>query len=226
VVDFDILPPQASRAGTGAVASLVVHLLVVAPYLAWHLRAETPPPTLEQMVVFLVPPNPDQVGGQPGRGVDWSSIVGNGGVTDRELPKVDRPEQALPIGTAGEPEPLEDRAPGPPRLTETALTEVEVDSVVERDPTSVAPIYPPELLAKNVEGSTFVHYVVDTTGRVDTLTIQVMRTTHAAFASSVRHALGEMKFRPAIQQSSKVRQWVQQSFAFRINRPPPPADSM
>ena len=125
----------------------------------------------------------------------------------------------LPVGDKPKPEPGEDLKPGPPLITETALTEVEVDSVVERDPTSAAPRYPPKLLALNVEGSTFVHYVVDTTGRVDTLSIQVVRASHPQFAASVREALSLMKFRPAIQSSHKVRQWVEQNFSFRIIAP-------
>jgi TonB family protein len=104
---------------------------------------------------------------------------------------------------------------------EQAFTEVEVDSMVERDPNSAAPVYPPELLSRRVEGSTFVNYVVDTTGRVDTTTIRVIRTSHQLFARSVRSALALMRFRPAIQSSRKVRQWVEQNFAFRIVRPTP-----
>ena len=142
---------------------------------------------------------------------------------DRPLPKVERPEATLPVGLAGETKPVEVApATGPVEAAETALTEIEVDSTVKRDPTSAAPEYPPSLLSQRVEGSTFVHYVVDTTGRVDTTTIQVVRATHPAFALSVRTALAQMIFRPAVQSSQKVRQWVQQNFAFRINIPPPP----
>jgi TonB family protein len=110
-------------------------------------------------------------------------------------------------------------------MTETALTEIEVDSMVERDPTSAAPMYPAEMLEKSIEGATFVHYVVDTTGRVDTLTIRVIRSTHAAFTRSVREALGLMRFRPAVQGAQRVRQWVQQNFAFKILQRAPPADT-
>src|SRR5262249_61658629 len=117
--------------------------------------------------------------------------------------------------------------PGPEPVPEQALSEIEVDSAVVRDPSSTAPAYPEELLQKNIEGSTFVHYVVDTAGQVDTTTIQVVRTTHPEFALSVRHALAHMKFRPAIQASHKVRQWVEQNFAFKIMTPPKaaPADT-
>jgi TonB family protein len=183
---------------------------------------------LEQQVVFLLPP--DQKVGQRrnGDGAYWSGLVGNGGATREPLAgSRDKPsEVVIPVGTKGEEPPIEDVQPGPPIITETALTEIEVDSVVERDPTSAAPNYPPLLLAKNIEGSTFVHYVVDTTGRVDTLTIQFVRASHPQFAESVREALALMKFRPAIQASRKVRQWVEQNFSFRIVMPArAPADT-
>ena len=126
---------------------------------------------------------------------------------------------ALALGAAGDTVTVPPETPPAPPEVETALTEVEVDSVVARDPTSAAPIYPAELLEKRIEGSTFVSYVVDTTGRVDPSTIEVMNSSHPAFSKSVRDALGLMKFRPAIQASRMVRQWVQQNFAFRIARP-------
>jgi TonB family protein len=218
VVPFETLPPPVTRVPAGAIASLIVHGLVIAAYLLPSQPDDDQGP-VEQQVVFLVPP--DDKLGQPAAegGTDWNGIVGSGGATKERLRKEDKPpEIVLPVGPEGEPEP-DDLKPGPPIRTETALTEIEVDSVVERDPNSQAPVYPPLLLERNVEGSTFVHYVVDTTGRVDTVTIEVIRTSHPQFAVAVREALALMRFRPAIQSSRKVRQWVEQNFAFRIVRP-------
>lgn len=227
MVPFEVLPPRSSRVRVGAIVSLVVHALVIVPYLIPSSPDAQPEGPVEQQVVFLVPP--DEKLGQlaSGDGVDWTALVGSGGATKEQLKKEDKPpEIVLPIGTEGEPQPTEDLKPRAPIIIETALTDVEVDSVVERDPTSAAPQYPPRLLEKNVEGSTFVHYVVDTSGRVDTATIQVVRASHPQFAASVRQALALMKFRPAIQSSRKVRQWVEQNFSFRIVIPPKaPADT-
>jgi len=51
-------------------------------------------------------------------------------------------------------------------------------------------------------------------------------SSHPEFANAVREALTHMRFRPAIQSSRKVRQWVEQNFAFRITPPrPAPADT-
>ena len=112
---------------------------------------------------------------------------------------------------------------------DNALSVIEVDSAVVRDPTSMAPEYPLHLQAQNIEGSAFVRFVVDTTGLVDTTTYRVVRTTHADFAVAVRRALGGMRFRPAIRGGIPVRQLAEQTFTFRIAprdtvpRPVPPA---
>jgi TonB family protein len=62
-------------------------------------------------------------------------------------------------------------------------------------------------------------YVVDTTGRVDTNTIEVMSSDDERFTESVRTALGLMRFRPARRQGQRVRQLVEQKFHFRIQPP-------
>jgi TonB family protein len=100
---------------------------------------------------------------------------------------------------------------------DNALTVIEVDSEVVRDPTSAAPAYPPQLLSKGLEGWAMVRYVVDSTGQVDTLTYRVVQATHAGFAHAVRLALPSMRFRPAIQGGNRVRQLVEQTFRFRIS---------
>jgi TonB family protein len=206
--------------GPAAIASLIVHAVILAPVALGRIAREPAADRIDQLVVFLVPPDRKTGGERHGQGVDWAGLVGSGGVTRDPLPPDPKPEQQLPLGVVGDPKPTEPEAPSAP-IEETALSEIEVDSLVVRDPTSVAPVYPPSLLAKSVEGATFVHYVVDTMGRVDTTTISVIRTTHPEFALSVRQALAAMKFRPAIQSSRRVRQWVQQNFAFRISKPVP-----
>ena len=62
-------------------------------------------------------------------------------------------------------------------------------------------------------------YVVDTTGMVDTTTVKVMISDDPRFTKSVRDALGQMRFRPAIRQGKTVRQLVEQKFRFRIQPP-------
>ena len=104
----------------------------------------------------------------------------------------------------------------PPFLSDTAFSVLEVDEMVERYEESAAPVYPRDLLAIGAEGVVQAIYIVDTTGRVDTTTIQVMQSDHPRFAESVRAALGEARFRPAKRGGKTVRQQVQQQFRFRI----------
>jgi len=87
---------------------------------------------------------------------------------------------------------------------------------VERYEGSAAPVYPRDLIALGTEGQVQATYVVDTVGRVDTTTIQVLQSDDPRFTESVRTALGGMRFRPAKRSGHVVRQLVQQKFRFRI----------
>lgn len=205
------------RAGAGALISLLVHGALILPVVVKHRLAPPSTDPIDAMVVFLVPPDRPTGAESHGSGVDWSGLMGTNGADRPPLPRDPQPEETIPLGPAGDQTPSVPEAPAAPNQ-ETALTEIEVDSAVVRDPTSSAPVYPAALLAQRIEGATFVHYVVDTLGRVDTTTIQVIRSTHPEFAAAVRQALAGMRFRPAIQASQRVRQWVQQNFSFRITK--------
>lgn len=109
-----------------------------------------------------------------------------------------------------------------PFLSDTAFSVLEVDEIVERYDGSAAPIYPRDLIATGTEGQVDAAYVVDTTGRVDTTTIQMLASNDPRFSESVRTALGGMRFRPAKRAGKAVRQLVQQRFRFKIL---PPAQS-
>jgi TonB family protein len=106
-----------------------------------------------------------------------------------------------------------------PLLSDTAFSVLEVDEMVERYEGSAAPIYPPDLIATATEGQVDVTYVVDTIGRVDTTTIQVLESNDPRFSESVRTALGGALFRPAKRGGKAVRQLVQQRFRFQITPP-------
>lgn len=233
-----LLPTQTHRWWAPTLVSLVLHgvalfVLVVKP----PLSSSVPAHLVDEIVRFFLPP--DQVAGMRsvGEGLDWSGVVDHGGVADVPAPAVVENPEALAVGPPGELQPDGSGDASPTAAfaeggiqageEETALTEIEVDSAVVRDPDSAAPVYPAILLTRNIEGSTYVEYVVDTTGLVDTLSIRTIRTTHPEFARSVRDALAAMRFRPALHAGMRVRQWVQQNFAFRIVPPssaphPPP----
>jgi TonB family protein len=106
--------------------------------------------------------------------------------------------------------------PVSPFVPDTVFSVLEVDEMVERYESSAAPVYPRDLLTVGAEGAVQAIYVVDTMGRVDTTTIQVISSDDPRFTESVLTALGQMRFRPARLAGKTVRQLVQQQFRFRI----------
>jgi TonB family protein len=100
-------------------------------------------------------------------------------------------------------------------VPDTAFSVLEVDEIVRYE-SSAAPIYPKDLLATGTQGSVQAIYVVDSTGRVDTTTIEVVRSDDPRFTASVRTALGSMRFTPAKRAGKTVRQLVEQKFNFKI----------
>lgn len=101
---------------------------------------------------------------------------------------------------------------------DTVFTIAQVDSAVTVDPASAAPVYPPALQKLGVEGSVMVRYVVDSLGRADLSTLQIIRSSRIEFAIAVREALPNMRFTPARMGAKAVPQLVEQPFNFRIQK--------
>jgi hypothetical protein len=109
----------------------------------------------------------------------------------------------------------EEEAPSADATGDTVMTVLEVDSAAARYDEARPPY--PRRCSRRRSRSVGIQYVVDTTGHADTTSIIVLTTTHEAFATSVKNTLPLMQFRPAIMNGRKVRQLVQQMFAFRID---------
>ena len=92
----------------------------------------------------------------------------------------------------------------------------QVEKPVTQAPGSAQPVYPDLLRSAGIEGDVLATFVVDTTGRADPSTFKVLRATHQQFEKAVRDALPRMRFIPAEVGGRKVRQLVQQPFAFAI----------
>jgi protein TonB len=80
------------------------------------------------------------------------------------------------------------------------------------------PRYPAMLKDAGVDGRVDVRFIVDTLGRVESASVQVIDATHALFAESVRTALLRQRFMPAEVAGVRVRQLVTQPFLFTIRR--------
>jgi Gram-negative bacterial TonB protein C-terminal len=175
-------------------------------------------PSPSEHVRFVLPTNPredaDPLGGLTyGTGMGQSAPkkgaggMGSGGNARRAKPQQPAPlPPDLPPGTGGE-----------------VYVESEVDTPVERDPTSAAPAYPEYLEEIHVEGFVIAEYVVDTTGVADSTSLHVEVATHPAFVESLRAALPHMHFTPATLNGQKVREKVRQEFLFQLGPIPAPS---
>ena len=178
----------------------------------------------EARVFFLLPPDRVDVRARQSDVIQWGKLgsdFDNGLLTRPSegrlfrLPAYGSRARGHRSGSRGE-LPF---GPMPPFVPDTVFSVLEVDEIVERYEGSAAPVYPRDLLAIGAQGEVRASYVVDTTGRVDTTTIQVVQSDDPRFSESVRTALGLMRFRPARRGGKTVRQLVEQPFRFRIVLP-------
>lgn len=80
------------------------------------------------------------------------------------------------------------------------------------------PRYPDALKSVGVEGSVAVRFIVGADGRVEPGSIEILSTPHKLFADAVRRSLLDTRYRPAEAGGQAVRQVVEQSFSFKIQR--------
>jgi protein TonB len=96
--------------------------------------------------------------------------------------------------------------------------EFQVEKPVQQIPGTGAPRYPDALRSSGVEGEVQAQFVVDENGKAETGTFKVLKATNDLFASAVRSALPNMRFYAAEVGGKKVKQLVQQSFQFKLDR--------
>ena len=84
--------------------------------------------------------------------------------------------------------------------------------------TSSIPRYPAALRQSGIDGRVLVRFVVDTAGRIDMASVQVLQSTHELFTRAVRDALAGFRFRPAEQGRHRVPALAEMPFEFRITR--------
>jgi periplasmic protein TonB len=80
----------------------------------------------------------------------------------------------------------------------------------------VPPRYPESLRRAGVEGDVVVRFVVDTTGRVDMRTVEVLQSTHDAFTIAVRETLPKLRFAPATGGERTMRALAVMPFRFTL----------
>ncbi len=221
-----VRPP---RPFVATAVSAVLHGSLVAALLGGTTAAvmsEELNPYWEQLARVILPPNaPPTVGGER---VAFVAVAEQGSPKGETVGEAVKVKEDQFVGEAVVPRRIAQavQLDGTMQLAMAAqsvgaFTLIDVDSVAERDPLSAAPVYPKDLLEKNIEGSATLRFVIDSTGLVDLSTIRVMDATHQEFAKAVRDAMPRMRFKPAMRGASAVRQLVEQPYKFEINRPVP-----
>jgi TonB family protein len=215
-----------------ALVSILAHVglvwfVVGAGIDGWQL----PTDEREARVFFLLPPDRVDVRSRQTESIQWGELGGDLEDGWRLSETEGRVYRAPAYGARQRSDRSGARGalpfgPVPPFVPDTVFSVLQVDEIVERFAGSAAPVYPHDLLAVGAEGTVQATYVVDTIGRVDTTTIQVLRSDDPRFTESVRTALAQMRFRPARRGGRIVRQLVQQQFRFRITPPPQSAEQM
>ena len=94
----------------------------------------------------------------------------------------------------------------------------QVEKPVSQIPGTGSPRYPDALRSSGVEGEVQAQFVVDDNGKAEVSTFKVIKATNDLFANAVRTALPNMRFYAAEVGGRKVKQLVQQSFQFKLDR--------
>jgi TonB family protein len=186
-------------------------------------RPLTPPDENTREQVYFLPP-PDRIKGNESaiklRYVKQGSGAGLS-VRGKESPDgVQAGARALQAsddvgGTAGS-DVREQTASAPLMSTDSVTSILAAEQSASRVEGSAAPIYPPELIEQMLFGSVLTHFVIDTSGRVDMATVEIVSSAHPLFVQSVRDAMPGMRFYPASVDGRRVRQLVEQRFEFRL----------
>lgn len=97
-----------------------------------------------------------------------------------------------------------------------AMFEFKIDKPALPAPGNPPPVYPEALEKARVEGDVIAQFVVDETGRPDTSSFKVLKSSNALFTQAVKAVLPAMRFEPAEVGGHKVRQLVQIPFGFKL----------
>lgn len=236
--------PESDRARqrgvSGLTTSVLLHALLIGAAVLGTARAERwpvrPPPALDTLLVYH-PPRLPQPPRSPARHVAPTTSVGQTPIpapmpvppttVPTTIPSVDLP--LSPIA------PAEDFASGltGDRAGDGGASAVggtpgggwdgvheapAVEVAVTSRSGNAAPAYPASLRRQRVEGYVIARFVVDTLGRVERASLQVLHADHPDFADAVRAVLPRHRFTAARLDGRRVRQLVEQRFVFALDR--------
>jgi protein TonB len=82
----------------------------------------------------------------------------------------------------------------------------------------VPPRYPEVLRSAGIEGTVLVKFAVDTSGRVDMQSVEVLSSSHDLFTAAVRESLTRLRFYPSEVNGRKVVALAQMPFQFTLKQ--------
>ena len=206
-----------------AAVSAGLHVAVLAA-LVWTVGDVTAKRATSAESVFFIPP-PQQAETRAAHGGNASDIAmvrlsyfqGPGAANGAAATPVARQLGRHPVTPLGQGDLSARTTTDTSAAADNVYTSFEVDNVVEISAGSVVPQYPPDLLARGVQGQVTVRFVVDTSGSADVESIEIVDASDPRFAESVRAALPHMRFSPARLNGRRVRQKVEQPFRFNVD---------
>jgi protein TonB len=216
-----------ATAAPSAVLSVAAHVaLIGAAVYGTGEQSRQLVEEISQRIYYLPPPDRMPASEALAERIQYVDVGNGARVRGETTPQGTQPGQPKPeenAGGRGAPgvDPLDQQSQLPMPSDDSVYSILNVEESAVRSEGSAAPIYPPELIAKGVEGAVVTNFVIDTTGRADTTTIEIVQSSHPLFVESVRTAIPGMRFSPAMVQGRRVRQVVEQRFQFRITPPAP-----
>jgi protein TonB len=216
----------------GSIASIIIHSLIITGGVLATARdfvVAAPEPSIVVLVPFARPVRVEPADSRPAVAVSNASVLAPF-VRRLTMPSM-IPVGIPPVDLNATPTPA-DFGHGPIR-TDGILCERDCASVPATDSVGrqlwssrdlmmrmleepVPPRYPESLRRAGIEGEVVVQFVVDTTGRVDLRTVEVLRSTHDAFTTAVRETIANLRFAPAIGGERKMRALAVMPFHFTL----------
>lgn len=217
----------------GMALSIAVHLAIIGAVTATTVHARRP--AREPVIaVRVVPPapHPAPTPAQP-RQVTTSHTPTRGTAIAVEQIRIttDIPTSLPPIDYT--PRPMPDYVTGPAgTATGTSVgprsivdgeeasdnTDWRGNDLLMRIVTPATPRYPESLRQAGLDGRVLVRFVVDTVGRIDLSSVQIVESTHDLFTRAVRDILGNFRFKPAEAKGHRVRAMAEMPFEFQIRK--------
>lgn len=218
------------RAG-GAVLSVATHLALIAFITMTTVRIAPARPNHERptAVVFsapktVSPPVAHVVSGQRSSGPSFQVPTLTHIAVPQSIPTSLPPIDFTQAATSGEiviGDGDSRGSVGPRSILDgerPASTDWRGTELLMRIVTTAKPRYPERLRELGIEGSVVVRFAVDTAGRVDTKSAQVLSSTNPLFSKAVLDALEGFRFKPAEVGTRRVAALAEMPFEFRISK--------